>query len=100
MELYSLQVFLTIATEKSFSRAGEKLLRTQPAVKSLPHLLAVVLELQLGTRKRWIVASRPFACHRIRSTHRARNGPGSNASPKYWVSRATFRSLNSMMLTA
>jgi DNA-binding transcriptional LysR family regulator len=32
MELYSLQVFLTIATEKSFSRAAEKLLRTQPAV--------------------------------------------------------------------
>src|SRR3954469_3303584 len=32
MELYSLQVFLTIATEKSFSRAAEKLLRTQPAI--------------------------------------------------------------------
>jgi DNA-binding transcriptional LysR family regulator len=32
MELYSLQVFLTIATEKSFSRAAERLLRTQPAV--------------------------------------------------------------------
>src|ERR1017187_1293060 len=32
MELYSLQVFLTIVTEKSFSRAAEKLLRTQPAV--------------------------------------------------------------------
>ena len=32
MELYSLQVFLTVATEKSFSRAAEKLLRTQPAV--------------------------------------------------------------------
>jgi len=32
MELYSLQVFLTIATERSFSRAAEKLLRTQPAV--------------------------------------------------------------------
>ena len=32
MELYPLKVFLTVATEKSFSRAAEKLLRTQPAV--------------------------------------------------------------------
>jgi DNA-binding transcriptional LysR family regulator len=32
MELHSLKVFLTVANEKSFSRAGEKLLRTQPAV--------------------------------------------------------------------
>lgn len=32
MELYALQVFYTVATEKSFSRAAEKLLRTQPAV--------------------------------------------------------------------
>ena len=32
MELYPLHVFLTVATEKSFSRAAEKLLRTQPAV--------------------------------------------------------------------
>jgi DNA-binding transcriptional LysR family regulator len=32
MELHSLQVFLTVATEKSFSRAAEKLFRTQPAV--------------------------------------------------------------------
>ena len=32
MELYSLTVFLTVAMEKSFSRAGEKLLRTQPAI--------------------------------------------------------------------
>jgi DNA-binding transcriptional LysR family regulator len=32
MELYPLKVFLTVVTEKSFSRAGEKLLRTQPAV--------------------------------------------------------------------
>jgi DNA-binding transcriptional LysR family regulator len=32
MELYPLKVFLTVAGEKSFSRAGEKLLRTQPAV--------------------------------------------------------------------
>src|ERR1700719_88292 len=32
MELYPLKVFLTVASEKSFSRAAEKLLRTQPAV--------------------------------------------------------------------
>src|SRR5438270_384384 len=32
MELYPLKAFLTVATEKSFSRAGEKLLRTQPAI--------------------------------------------------------------------
>ncbi len=32
MELFSLKVFLTVATEKNFSRAAEKLLRTQPAV--------------------------------------------------------------------
>ena len=35
----------------------------------------------------------------IRSTHCAREGPGSNGSPKYWVSWATFPSRNSMMLT-
>jgi len=32
MELYPLKVFRTVAAEKSFSRAGEKLLRTQPAI--------------------------------------------------------------------
>jgi DNA-binding transcriptional LysR family regulator len=32
MELYSLKVFATVAAEKSFSRAAEKLLRTQPAI--------------------------------------------------------------------
>lgn len=32
MELHALKVFLTVATEKSFSRAAEKLLRTQPAI--------------------------------------------------------------------
>jgi DNA-binding transcriptional LysR family regulator len=32
MDLHSLRVFLTVASEKSFSRAAEKLLRTQPAI--------------------------------------------------------------------
>lgn len=32
MELHPLRVFLTVANERSFSRAGEKLLRTQPAI--------------------------------------------------------------------
>ena len=32
MDLFPLRVFLTVAVEKSFSRAAEKLLRTQPAV--------------------------------------------------------------------
>lgn len=46
MELYSLQVFLTVATEKSFSRAAEKLLRTQPAVS----LGLQKLETELGEK--------------------------------------------------
>jgi DNA-binding transcriptional LysR family regulator len=32
MELYPLKVFATVANEKSFSRAAEKMLRTQPAI--------------------------------------------------------------------
>lgn len=32
MDLYPLKVFVAVATEKSFSRAAEKLLRTQPAI--------------------------------------------------------------------
>lgn len=35
----------------------------------------------------------------IRSTHWARDGPGSNGAPKYCVSRTTSPSSNSMMLT-
>jgi len=46
MELYPLQVFLTVATEKSFSRAAEKLLRTQPAVS----LALQRLEQELGDK--------------------------------------------------
>jgi len=32
MELYTLKVFMTVATERSFSRAAEILLRSQPAI--------------------------------------------------------------------
>jgi DNA-binding transcriptional LysR family regulator len=46
MELYPLKVFLAVATEKSFSRAGEKLLRTQPAVS----LAVQRLETELGEK--------------------------------------------------
>ncbi|MCE5309732.1 MAG: LysR family transcriptional regulator [Acidobacteriales bacterium] len=46
MELYPLKVFLTVANEKSFSRAAEKLLRTQPAVS----LALQRLEHSLGER--------------------------------------------------
>jgi len=46
MELHSLQVFLTVATEHSFSRAAEKLLRTQPAIS----LALQRLEQELGER--------------------------------------------------
>src|SRR5579883_1677886 len=46
MELYPLQVFLTVATERSFSRAAERLLRTQPAVS----LALQRLEQELGEK--------------------------------------------------
>lgn len=46
MDLYPLKVFLTVATEKSFSRAAEKLLRTQPAVS----LAVQRLETELGEK--------------------------------------------------
>ncbi len=46
MELHALQVFLTVATEKSFSRAAERLLRTQPAVS----LALQRLEAELGEK--------------------------------------------------
>ncbi len=46
MELHSLRVFLTVANEKSFSRAAEKLLRTQPAIS----LTIQRLESELGEK--------------------------------------------------
>ena len=46
MELHSLRVFLTVANERSFSRAAEKLLRTQPAIS----LTIQRLEAELGEK--------------------------------------------------
>jgi DNA-binding transcriptional LysR family regulator len=46
LELYPLKVFLAVATEKSFSRAAEKMLRTQPAIS----LAVQRLEAELGER--------------------------------------------------
>jgi DNA-binding transcriptional LysR family regulator len=46
MDLHPLRVFLTVATEKSFSRAAEKLLRTQPAIS----LSIQRLEAELGEK--------------------------------------------------
>jgi DNA-binding transcriptional LysR family regulator len=46
MELYALEVFLTIANEKSFSRAARLLFRTQPAVS----LALQRLEQELGEK--------------------------------------------------
>jgi len=46
MELHTLRVFLTVATERSFSRAAEKMFRTQPAIS----LALQRLELELGEK--------------------------------------------------
>jgi DNA-binding transcriptional LysR family regulator len=46
MELHPLKVFLAVATEKSFSRAAEKMLRTQPAIS----LAIQRLENELGEK--------------------------------------------------
>src|SRR5712675_1102738 len=46
MELHPLRVFLAVASEKSFSRAAEKLLRTQPAIS----LSIQRLEAELGEK--------------------------------------------------
>jgi DNA-binding transcriptional LysR family regulator len=46
MELYALQVFATVVGENSFSRAAEKLLRTQPAIS----LTLQRLEAEIGEK--------------------------------------------------
>jgi len=50
MELYPLKVFLMVADEKSFSRAAEKMLRTQPAVSLAIQKLESDLEERLIDR--------------------------------------------------
>ena len=58
MELHSLRVFLSVATEKSFSRAAEKMLRTQPAISlSIQRLEAQLGEKQAETQARWKLGS-------------------------------------------
>src|SRR5258705_14453 len=54
---------------------------------------------QPRARERRTAVLMAISLHEIRSTHCAREAPGSNGSAKYWVSRATFPSRNSMMLT-
>lgn len=46
MELYALQVFSTVVAERSFSRAADKLFRTQPAIS----LTVQRLEAELGAK--------------------------------------------------
>ena len=49
MEMHPLRAFLTVATERSFSRAAEKLLRTQPAVSlAIQRLEAEMLDEKRG----------------------------------------------------
>ena len=50
MELYTLKVFLTVAGEKSFSHAAEKLFRTQPAVSLALQRLEAELDEKLIDR--------------------------------------------------
>jgi hypothetical protein len=54
---------------------------------------------QLHASERCVAILMAARLQGVRSTHCAREGPGSNGSPKYWVSRVTFPSRNSMMLT-
>jgi DNA-binding transcriptional LysR family regulator len=50
VELHPLKVFLAVATEKSFSRAAEKMLRTQPAISLAVQRLETELAEQLIDR--------------------------------------------------
>ena len=62
------------------------------AAKELDAKLAALAAKVTAARER-------HASHPICSTHCARDGPGSNASLKYCVSRTTSPPSNSMMLT-
>ncbi|MBM3738761.1 MAG: LysR family transcriptional regulator [Acidobacteria bacterium] len=50
MELHPLKVFLAVASEKSFSRAAEKMLRTQPAISLAVQRLEAELQEKLIDR--------------------------------------------------
>src|SRR6266496_1759968 len=50
MELWQLEVFTAVAEEKSFSRAGQRIGRTQPAISSAVKLLETELSEQLFDR--------------------------------------------------
>ena len=50
MLLHSMKVFLSVANEKSFSRAAEKMLRTQPAISLAVQRLEAELEEKLIDR--------------------------------------------------
>lgn len=56
MEFYPLKVFLAVVTEKSFSRAAEKMFRTQPAIS----LAVQRLEAELGEKLIDRSATRPM----------------------------------------
>src|SRR5579883_1527751 len=57
------------------------------------------IDRQFGAGERGMTARIAARCQPIGSTHCAREAPGANGSAKYCVSRATFPSVNSMMLT-
>lgn len=57
------------------------------------------IDRQLGASERQMAILYDGRVQGIRSTHCAREGPASNGSLKYWVSRATLPPTNSMMLT-
>ena len=51
MELWQLEVFTAVAEEKSFSRAGQRIGRTQPAISSAIKLLEAELGEPLFDRR-------------------------------------------------
>ena len=69
--------------------------RTRPPVSRCRRMIAKV---SAGAPFANDTAPRVFV-YLVKSTKCDRDCPGSNGSLKYWVSRATFPSLNSMMLT-
>ena len=57
------------------------------------------IDRQFRASERRVAIPKAVRSQGIRSTYCPREGPGSNGSPKYWVSRVTFPSRNSMTLT-